>query len=158
MDWEDKKAVEAAIPKRDAKKGFGQYQTPPHLYRSLLKPEDRYMAVSRWRGMTQRAQKEYLRKMREDKEAEAARKKHEREEKARCKAAEAERKRHEREQRASERENLPPRQVRMIAFTIPNSIINTTCTHNVFMHLYILFTGHKQPSSQCCGACQQLGL
>ena len=32
------------------------------------------MAVSRWRGMTQRAQKEYLRKMREDKEAEAARK------------------------------------------------------------------------------------
>ena len=45
MDWEDKKAVEAAIPKRDAKKGFGQYQTPPHLYRSLLKPEDRYMAV-----------------------------------------------------------------------------------------------------------------
>eukprot|EP00956_Cyclotella_meneghiniana_P022222 scaffold41701_cov42-Cyclotella_meneghiniana.AAC.1 len=65
MDWEDKKAVEAAIPKRDAKKGFGQYQTPPHLYRSLLKPEDRYMAVSRWRGMTQRAQKEYLRKMEE---------------------------------------------------------------------------------------------
>ena len=74
--------------------------------------------------MTQRAQKEYLRKMREDKEAEAARKKHEREEKARRKAAEAERKRQEREQRASERENLPPRQVRMIAFTIPNSAIS----------------------------------